>query len=222
MKKFLTSVAMTLFFALTVFAQNTVMSTWPYLYPEFVNGTVYMTDGKKYEKEMNIHLAKGRLHFIDEGMIKEVRTGDIILIELNGEQFTVLDGNVVKAVGDLDKGYVAVHTTVDFQRLNESQGAYGITTTNSATMKMSSVDLVGVNTNHMELRQNRNSGKEVALKNVYYIVTGGKVINANKKGIESQLDADGKAAFKAFQKHNKIKWQDPQSLLLLVDFVNQQ
>ncbi|MBR5736401.1 MAG: hypothetical protein IKX60_06395 [Bacteroidales bacterium] len=222
MKRIFTSVVMTVLFALTVSAQNTVMSTWPYLYPEFVNGTVYMTDGKKYEKEMNIHLAKGRLHFIDEGFIKEVKTNDIVLIELNGEQFVVLEGNVVKAVGDLDKGYVAVHTTVDFQKLNESQGAYGITTTNSATMKMSSVDLVGVNTNHMELRQNRNTGKEVALKNVYYIVTGGKVFNANKKGIESQLDDAGKAAFKTFQKQHKIKWQDPQSLLQLVDFINQQ
>ena len=219
MKKILTSFAI-FFIALTVYGQNTVLSTWPYLYPEFANGTAYLNDGKKYEMDMNIHLAKGRLHFIDKGMIKEVNTNDIILVELNGEQFTVLDGNVVKAVGDLDKGYVAVYTSVDYQRLNESQGAYGITTTNSATMKMSSVDLVGVNTNHMELRQNKESGREIALKTVYYIVAGGKVCNATKKGIESNLDAAGKAAFKTFQKQHNIKWKDPESLLQLVDFIN--
>lgn len=219
MKKFLTSFAI-LFFALAVYGQNTVMSTWPYMYPEFANGTTYLRDGKKYEKEMNVHLAKGRLHFIDNGMIKEINTPDIILVDLNGEQFTVLDGNVVKAVGDLDNGYVAIHTAVDFQRLNESQGAYGMTTTNSATMKMSSVDLVGVNTNHMELRQNKNSGKEIALKSDYYVVAGGIVSKATKKGIEDNLDAAGKAAFKTFQKQHKIKWKDPESLLQIVDFLN--
>lgn len=217
MKKYLFSFL--LFLSVTVFGQNTVMSTWPYLYPEFATGTAYLRDGMKYEKEMNIHLAKGRLHFIDNGFIKEVNTPDIILVDLNGEQFTVLEGNVVKAVGDLDRGYVAIHITVDFQRLNESQGAYGITTTNSATMKMSSVDLVGININHMELRQNKNSGKEVALKSVYYIVADGKVYNATKKGIENNLDAAGKAAFKTFQKQHNIKWRDPESLLQIVDFI---
>ena len=209
-------------FGVMLSGQNTVMTTWPYLYPEFATGTAYLSDGKKYESEMNIHLAKGRLHFIDKGIIKEMRIQDIVLVELNGVNFTVVDGNVVQAIGDLDKGYVAVHTVIDYQRLNETGGAYGTSSTSSATTRMSSVDMPGVNTNHMELRRNRDTGKEAALKTEYYLVVSGRVYDATKKGVESQLDEAGKAAFKTFQKQNKIKWKDPQSLLTVVDFLCQQ
>ena len=100
MKKFLAAFAL-LFFVFTASGQDAVMSSWPYLYPEFAKGTVWMNDGKKYERELNIHVAKGRLHFVDGGAIKEANPGEINLVELNGDQFTVLNGDVVKVSGDL-------------------------------------------------------------------------------------------------------------------------
>lgn len=195
------------------------MTTWPYLYPEFATGTLYMTDGKKYENEMNIHLAKGRLHFIDKDQVKEVRTDNIVLVELNGDQFTVLNGNVVKAVGDLNTGYVAIHTTIDYLRLNESPGPYGSKTDGSSTMRANSFETMGVINNYQDLLHNRSFGKEVALKSDYYLVVAGKVYIASRKGIDSQLDDAGKAALKAFLKKTRIRWQDSDSLLQLVDFL---
>lgn len=219
MKKILNTLSL-LLIAFAAFGQKTTTS-WPYLYSDFANGTVYMKDGKKHDQEFNIHLAKGRLHFNDNGVIKEVKTNDIHLVELNGELFTSLQGFVVKVIGDPQTGYVAVHTYADYQKLNESDGPYGTKLDATTSYSVTPYDLTGVAGSYDALMRNRNEGVTLPLKNDYYIVAGGRVFNASKKGIESNLDDAGKAAFKTFQKQNKIKWQDPQSLLLLVDFLNQ-
>lgn len=219
MKKILNTLAL-LLIAFAAFGQKPTTS-WPYLYSDFANGTVYMKDGKKHDQEFNIHLAKGRLHFNDNGVIKEVKTNDIHLVELNGELFTSLQGFVVKVIGDPQTGYVAVHTYADYQKLNESDGPYGTKLDATTSYSVTPYDLTGVAGSYDALMRNRNEGVTLPLKNDYYIVAGGRVFNASKKGIESNLDDAGKAAFKTFQKQNKIKWQDPQSLLLLVDFLNQ-
>ena len=218
MKQFFTAFAI-FFFAFTASGQDAVMSSWPYLYPEFSKGTVWMSDGKKYERDLNVHLAKGRLHFVDGNAIKEANPGEIVLVELNGDQFTSLNGDIVKVIGDIERGYVAKKTSVDFQKLNETDGPYGTKIDAGATLSLTTLELTGDASSYPELLRNRNEGSSLPLKNDYYIVTGGKVLNASKKAVENSLDAEGKAAFKTFQKQNKIKWQDTASLLQLVDFL---
>ena len=181
-----------------------------------------MNDGKKYDRQMNIHLAKGQLHFIDGGVIKEVNANDVVLAELGGDRFTSLEGSIVKVIGDYERGYVAVRTAVDYQKMNETDGPYGTKIDAGATLSLTTFELTGVASSYSELLRNRNEGIELPLKHDYYLVAGGKVLNASKKAVENSLDAAGKAAFKTFQKQNKIKWQDPSSLLLLVDFLNGQ
>ena len=142
MKKILNTLAL-LLIAFAAFGQKTTTS-WPYLYSDFANGTVYMKDGKKHDQEFNIHLAKGRLHFNDNGVIKEVKTNDIHLVELNGELFTSLQGFVVKVIGDPQTGYVAVHTYADYQKLNESDGPYGTKLDATTSYSVTPYDLTGV------------------------------------------------------------------------------
>jgi len=218
MKQFLAALAL-FFFVFTASGQDAVMSSWPYLYPEFAKGTVWTNDGRKYEREMNVHVAKGRLHFVDGGVIKEANPGEIALIELNGDQFTVLNGDVVKVTGDVSSGYVAKKTSVDFQKLNETDGPYGTKIDTGATLSLTTFELTGVAASYTELLRNRNEGSTLPLKNDYYLVVGGKVLNASKKAVENSLDAEGKAAFKTFQKQNKIRWQDTASLLQVVEFL---
>lgn len=221
MKKFL-AVSFLSIFVLAASAQEAVMSSWPYLYPEFVAGTVLLKDGSKYERQLNIHVGKGRLHFIDGVNIREADSNDILLVELGSDKFTALDGNIVKVVGDPQKGYVAVRTSIDYQKMNETDGPYGTKVDAGATLTMTTFDLTGVSSSYTELQRNRNEGVQMPLKNDYYLVVGGKAINASKKAVENSLDAAGKAAFKTYQKQNKIRWQDTASLLMLVDFLNGQ
>ncbi len=207
------------FLSISVYSQD-CLTTWPYIYPEFQDGTIYMSGGQKINHKMNVHVLYGRLHYIDGAIIKEALSNDIIYIEIANDRYMFVNGDIMKIVGNREKGFVATHVTADLQRLNETGGAYGTSSTSSATRKLTSVDIPGANRNHMELREGKNAGASLDLIYKYYIVTNGSVYEATKKGIESQLSPERKAEFKTFLKANKIRWKDPQSLLKLLDFLN--
>lgn len=194
---------------------------WPYLYPEFTEGTIYMQGGQKVIQQVNVHTLKGRLHFIDKGVIKEAVSDEVLLVQIGEDRYMCVNSDIMKVAASEERGFIAAHITGDFQKLNNSSGAYGTSTTNSATQKLTSIDVAGkVNQNHMELWENRHNGELVDLVSKYFIVMPEMTIEASRKEIESSLDAGKKDAFKAWLKANKIKWNDPQSLLTLVDFLS--
>ena len=74
MKRILTTMLASAF-ALCLNAQNyEPTSTWPYIYPEFTEGTLSFNVSGEREGLYNIHILEGRLHFID---------GEIIRLEFN-------------------------------------------------------------------------------------------------------------------------------------------
>ena len=53
----------------------------------------------------------------------------------------------------------------------------------------------------------------------YFLKLGNKVIEAGKKDVEKILADGQKDAWKQFLKKNKIKWKNPESLVLVLDFL---
>lgn len=212
-----------LFLAATLCLRAQEYSTsWPYLYPEFQEGTVYLTDGSKLVFNLNVHILHGRLHYLDKGVIKEAVPDNLLLVKIGEDEYMNVQGSVMKVVAKNEKGMVTVLQLGDFERLQESGGAYGSSTTSSATRKLTSIDVAGrVNQNHMELWESRHNGELVDLVRTYYIVTPAMTVEATQKAIRDNLDSAGKDAFKKWLKQNKIKWKNPESLLTLTDFLNQ-
>lgn len=71
--------------------------------------------------------------------------------------------------------------------------------------------------NHMELKNNKDNGKELPLiKKNYIFVKGQKIFCTKKDVLALSVDRD---AVKSFLKANKIKFNDPQSVLILGDFL---
>ena len=218
MKKIFASAVLALV-ALAALAQE-YSTTWPYLYQEFTNGTVYMKGGTKATYDLNVHIMHSRLHFIDNGVIKEANLAEVLLVKIGDDQYMNVDGQIMKVVKSEERGFVAALQLGDFDKLRESGGAYGTSTTNSATQKLSSIEVSGkVNQNHMELREGRHNGESVDLVTTYYLVTPDKTYKASRKGIDDELDAAGKAAFKNWLKSNKVKWNNPDSIITVLDFL---
>lgn len=194
---------------------------WPYVYNEFQEGTLYMVGGKQYTHQFNVHVKDSRLHYVEKGIIKETRSEDIVLVKIGSDIYMNVEGRVMKVIGSDERGFVATLILGDFDKLNSSSGAYGGSSNSSATTKLSSVAIGGITiVNHMELREGRENGQTLPLVYKYYIVTKGKVYAATKRGISSQLTDSEAAEFKAFLKNHKIKWNDPQSLMTILDFFN--
>ena len=197
-------------------------TTWPYLYSDFQDGVIYMTGGQKIYHKLNVHLMKGRLHYLDNDVVKEAFAGDIFYAEIDPEsdKFMVVNGDMMKVVAEQPGGFVADHITGDFDALLTGTGAYGMQANTEAVQSYSSLNIQGaVNVNHMLLLQEKDSGQEFDLRHEYFIVTGGKVYPAHRTDILKMLPPDRRKDFTAFVKANKIRWNRPDRLILLVDFL---
>ena len=208
--------------AASAWGQIEAYTTWPYIYSDFQQGTLILSNGQKRVMPINIHLLKGDLHFIDDkGMIQMAPAGQFSAVQIGEDTFRRINGYLMQITpGPDEKNFVAVRRTVDLTALNETGGAYGTPATTASTRKITSIDMPGfVNTNHMEQMKQRESGKKLKIKAEYYVVIDGNAVKATKKDFTGTIGAERAAAFKQFLKKNKINWKDEQSLLKLFDFL---
>lgn len=196
-------------------------TTYPYLYPEFTDGKVVMETGNKEEKKLNVHLRAGKLHYIDNGIIKEAFLKDVKAVEIGNDVFIPIFGRMMKVVAKDDNGCVATEILGDFEEAREAKGAYGTSSTSSSTMKLTSLQTdAQVNQNYMNILNEKEQGMELRLRSTYYLITPKYKMKASKKDVDSSLPESARADYKSFLKSQKIKWSDPQSLLAVVDFLS--
>lgn len=199
---------------------QTPTTTYPYLYDTFTDGTVVMTDGNKEARKMNVHLRAGRLHYIDNGIIKEAYLTDVAAVEIGSDVFVPVYTALMKVVAKNDNGCVVVEQLGDFEAAISGSGAYGTSATSSATMKLTSVHQDGqVNQNYMNILNEKTDGMDLRILSTYYIVTPKYKVKATRNDIEDALPAERASLLKDYIKEHKVKWKSPQALLPLVDFL---
>lgn len=195
-------------------------TTYPYLYDTFTNGTVVMDDGSKEARQMNVHLREGRLHYIDNGIIKEAYLTDVAAVEIGSDVFLPVYTSVMKVVAKNDNGCVVMEQLGDFEGAISGTGAYGVSASASATMKLTSVQMDSqVNQNYMNILNEKSEGMDLEIVSAYYIVTPKCKVKATRNDIEASLPAERVAQLKTYVKEHKVKWKNPQGLLPMVDFL---
>lgn len=200
-------------------AQSTT-SMWPYVYPDFQRGTVYFKDLNTLSADVNVHLLKSTLHYLNNDQIIEANTSEIAVVQINVDTYYVKNNQLLRFITGDSVKYVAELVLADFDGIMSSGGAYGSSSNVQATSKLSSMEVGGVSiTNHIELKNNKEGGALLPLVRKYVLVTPDKMYLATRKGVESQLPENRKAAFKQFLKEKKVSWKDPASLVLLLDFL---
>ena len=197
-------------------------TTYPYLYDTFTSGTVVMDDGSKEARQMNVHLRNGSLHYLDNGIIKEAFLNDVAAVEIGDDVYIPVYTSLMKVVAKNENGCVVEQKLGDFEGAISGTGAYGVSSTSSATMKLTSVQSdAQVNQNYMNILNEKPDGMDLKILSAYYIVTPKYKVKATRKDVESSLTANKYAHFKSYLKEHKIKWNSPQSLLMMVDFLTE-
>ncbi len=199
-------------------AQTECSTAWPYLYPRFQEAEISLLNGSKITRTVNVHTLEGRLHYLENDVVKEMIASNVASMQIGEDRYIVIGLDIMKVMASDERGSVAAHILGDFDSLRESGGAYGSSTTSSATRKLTSLDLPGVNRNHMELWNNKQNGEIVNLKYEYWLVCPAYRGPATRKAIEDSLDEKGLDEFKTWRKSNKIKWNSPESLMQLLNF----
>ena len=213
-----------LFVSLFVYAQECT-TTWPYLYSDFSEGKVYYKSGNTESKFMNIYILGNKLHFIEGENIVELKSANnIAKIEILKERYLPFEEKFYQIISEGDQGgYLALLATGDLTALQDNSGAYGSSSNSMSTNSLSSLEFVigrsilTGNISHMQIRNNKDSGKSIPLLKKYFFITGGNVLAAKAKDVENSLpDAQKKKEFKTFVKANKIKWNNPTDLAKLL------
>lgn len=197
-------------------------TTWPYLYPMFRPGTIVMEEGKTKAYEMNIHLRHDALHYLDQnGNVQEAFLTNVRGAEIDGDRYLNINGAMLKVEATSDKGCVVAEILGDFALVHETGGAYGSSSSTSATRKLSSIDTDNqINQHHMLLFQHKDSGQDLPLLTHYYLVYEGNTFPCGGAAVfQGALPSPKKAAWKDWKKSHKIKWNNPGSLVQLLDFL---
>lgn len=198
-------------------------TTWPYSYPDFVQGTAQLNPAGTKNGLYNICLVGNKLHFIDGDFVKEAASSDVLSVKIGKDVYLNVNGEFLKVLAKSDKSAVVESMEIDMAALNATGGAYGSSSNTLSTMALSSLEGIGAtnsstNINHMELLSNKTNGKMLTLIKKNFIVAKGYKVLCNSRDFNSVPGIDKEAA-KTFLKEHKIKWKDPQSALAAGDFL---
>ena len=225
MKKLLFSI-IAILMAVAASAQNDSPTTsWPYLYPGFMEGELEVRT-KITKALVNIHLNLGALHYVEDGKIKESSTIGITKLVIGEDVFRNVGGKMMKILAETEGGYVVEETRANYTAVVKKDGAYGTTALNSTTTKSFLYNenvLNGYNGYLMtdiyaDLHAMKDQSETLPVLKNRYLVIGLDQIKADRQNV---LDIAGldKKAFKAFLKAEKIKWDNPQDLAKVIDFI---
>lgn len=222
MRRTVTAIVMLILSLGCMSAQNhKPTTTWPYLYADFQPGELKKITGAPIEGSYNIHIHLGTLHFIEDGFIREVSSSEIFSVKIGMDYYASVGGTMMKVLARSDNGFIAQETLADIAALNSTGGAYGSSSNSISTQALSSLEGIGgnrSNMNHMELKNSKDEGQVLPVKDKLYLVMDHAVVFAAKKDVTELYGVDKKAV-NAFIKENQIKWKEPQSLIVLLDYL---
>ena len=197
---------------------------WPYLYEDFVDGTVYFSKEQKTKHmKLNVHLQNCTLHHLDGDKVLQSDPRNVELIRIGNDQFVYMNGELVRLVKTDREVSLVKLVKADMAALSRgTSGAYGMSTDVSAVNQLTSIQLGGIsNLSHVQMKLERNDGKDLPLIEEYYFIFGDKIVEATRKEVEKSLGDNSKTKLKAFVKQNKIKWKNEDSLVKLLGFFRQ-
>ena len=147
----------------------------------------------------------------------------LVMIRIGNDQFVYMNGELVRLVKTDREVSLVKLVKADMAALSRgTSGAYGMSTDVSAVNQLTSIQLGGIsNLSHVQMKLERNDGKDLPLIEEYYFIFGDKIVEATRKEVEKSLGDNGKTKLKAFVKQNKIKWKNEDSLVKLLEFFRQ-
>lgn len=225
MKKLLFSIIAILMAVAASAQKDSPTTSWPYLYPDFMEGELEVRT-KITKALVNIHLNLGALHYVEDGKIKESSTIGITKLVIGEDVFRNVGGKMMKMLAEAEDGFVVEETRANYTAVVKKDGAYGSTALNSTTTKSFLYNenvLNGYNGYLMtdvykDLHAMKDQSETLPVLKNRYLVIGLDQIKADRQNV---LDIEGldKKAFKAFLKAEKIKWDNPQDLAKVIDFI---
>ena len=202
-------------------------ANWPYLYPDFMDGELLLMNKAPNRAKFNIHLNLSKLHYIDrKGKIKEVDTWGVTGLVIGENTFRFVGGKMLKVMAEAEGGIVVKEPRPNYSAIVKNDGAMGTTGLNSTTTKTFLYNENAINQyngylltdDYKELHAMKDQSERLPVNSSLFLVIGNEQIPANRKSV-SDLPGIDKKAFSKFLKSEKIKWNDVEDLVKVLDYI---
>lgn len=196
---------------------------WPYLFTDFTEATLHFRSGETGKAKVNIHLLHNDLHYLNGSKIFTTdNQNDVARIVLpDSTAFVRCENLYIEVLGETPQAILGRRTTGDFDRLFQGTGAYGTSSSTSATDQLSSLQIGGIsNMNYDLIRVERENGQTLPLSVRFCFVIDGQIYNANKRTISKLLPEADQKEFNTFLKKNKVKWNREEGLQKVLAYIS--
>ena len=202
-------------------------ANWPYLYPDFMEGELHLMNKAPNRARFNIHLNLNKLHYVDrQGKIKEVDTWGVTDVVIGEDSFRFVGGKMLKVMAETEGGYIVKESKPNYSGIVKNDGAMGTTALNSTTTKTFLYNENAINQYngylmtdvYEDLLAMKDQSERLPVNSDLLLVIGNDLIPANKKSV-SDLPGVDKKDFSKFLKSEKIRWNDVEDLVKVMDYV---
>lgn len=199
--------------------------TWPFLYENFTDGTLYSSTGEVLlSAPMNVSVLNQKLYYLKGETIMEADMVRMYAAKIsNGlvqEVYVNVGAKMYRVLAESEGGAALEADILDVERYNKASIGYGVTSYTASTQNVSGMAMeaaAGVNIN--KATASREGGETLPMLEKKYILYGqGRIVPALKREVMDIPDLDKQAA-KEFFKENKIKWNQAASLTQVADFL---
>jgi len=199
--------------------------TWPFLYENFTEGSIFSRSGEELlSGKLNVSALNQKLYYLKGEIIMEadlVRTYAAKIGSEQGEDIYVnVGGKMYRVLAESDGGAALQADVLDVERYNKANIGYGVSSYTASTQNVSGLAMessAGVNIN--TAMASKEGGEALPILEKKYILYGqGRIVPALKREVMDIPDLDKQAA-KEFFKENKIKWNQAASLTQVADFL---
>ncbi len=202
-------------------------SSWPYLYPDFMEGELLRAGKDSNKGRFNIHLSISALHYVDKnGKIREADTWGVIGLIIGEDRFRFVEGKMLKVMAESKNGSVVKETRANYSAIVKKDGAMGTTALNSTTTRtfLYNENVVDQYNGYLltdvykDLYAMKEQSERLPVNSNLYLVIEKRLVPANKKSVAA-LDGINKKEFSAFLKTEKIQWNEPKDLIKVIDYI---
>ena len=202
--------------SISSYAQQNNIETSHYLFPEFTQGVVLMKDGKRNNALLNYNSLTEEMIFENNGQKRAIGTNEILLVDtvfMMDRKFVVLDGKFVELV---------YHSKWDLYTEHkckvEEQGkpaGYGETSQTGAATSVSSLYKDGRVVYNLKLPDDFKTKPYT----IYWLKKDREIYKFINIRELKKLYEDKKDLFKKYSKINRVKYQDQESIIQLIEYL---
>lgn len=202
-------------------------ANWPYLYPDFMEGELLRANKDSNKGRFNIHLNLSALHYVDRnGKIKEADTWGVIGLIIGEDRFRFVEGKMLKVMAESKGGSVVKESRANYSAIVKKDGAMGTTSLNSTTTKtfLYNENVINQYNGYLltdvykDLHAMKDQSERLPVNSNLFLLVDRHLIPANRKSVAS-LDGLDKKSFKEFLKSEHIRWDEPEDLVKVLDYI---